>query len=157
MKTSVVQRVARLDRRPVTHKLILKAIPRAVEMRFDPASAVGLDATFELRIRDPGGGAPTPFALRISDGRLEVRPGPAASPGAVATTSAGELIRLISGSVGWPHLMASGRLELSGDPFLALRFPLLFQLPVSEGRRERSPAPVPHPGTPRTEPRIAGS
>jgi SCP-2 sterol transfer family len=157
VKAAVVQRVARLDRRPVTHKLILKAIPRAIGMRFDPASAVGLDATFELRIRDPGGGAPTPFALRISDGRLEAEPGPAVSPGAVATTGAGELIRLVSGSVGWPHLLASGRLELSGDPFLALRFPSLFQLPVSDGRRERSLAPAPHPGTPRTEPRGAGS
>jgi hypothetical protein len=156
MRSSVIDRAARLDRRPVPHKLILKAIPRAIEMRFDADSAVGLDATFELRIRDPGGAAPTLFALRVAGGRCDVRPGAAAAPGAVATIGAGELIRLVSGSTGWPHLLASGRLELSGDPFLALRFPMLFRLPVSE-RPARLPAPAPHPDTRRTEPRAAGS
>jgi SCP-2 sterol transfer family len=151
------ERVARLDRRPVTHRLILKAVPRAIQIQFDPASAEGLDATFELRIRDPGGRSPASFALVVSDGRCEVKPGPASHPGAVATIGAGELIRLVSGSVGWPHLLASGRLELSGDPFLALRFPSLFQLPVSDGRPLRSPAPMPHPGSPRTERRAVGS
>ena len=157
MKSSVIERAARFDRRPVPHKLILKAIPRAIEMRFDPASADGLDAMFELRIRDPGGGAPTPFALRVTGGRCEVRPGSGTAAGAVATIGAGELIRLVSGSVGWPQLLATGRLELSGDPFLALRFPMLFQLPVSAGRPARSPAPAPHLDTRRTEPRAAGS
>ena len=30
----------------------------------------------------------------------------------------------------WPELISSGRFELSGDPFLALRFASLFRLPV---------------------------
>jgi hypothetical protein len=40
------------------------------------------------------------------------------------------MIRLASGAVGWPALLSSGRLEFSGDPFLALRFPTLFRLPA---------------------------
>jgi hypothetical protein len=32
--------------------------------------------------------------------------------------------------VTWPRLLASGRFQLTGDPFLALRFASLFRLPV---------------------------
>ena len=35
-----------------------------------------------------------------------------------------------SGAVAWPELFSSGRFELTGDPFLALRFASLFRLPV---------------------------
>ena len=41
------------------------------------------------------------------------------------------MIRLVSGSAGWPELVSGGRLELSGDPFLAIRFPSLFRLPAT--------------------------
>jgi hypothetical protein len=41
-----------------------------------------------------------------------------------------DLILLASGAVGWPELLSSGRFELTGDPFLALRFASLFRLPV---------------------------
>ncbi len=157
MRSSAIARVARLDRRPVAHRLILKAIPRAIEVRFDPGSAEGLEAVFELRIRDPGGGRPASFELRVREGRCEVRPGPAVGAGAVATVGAEDLIQLVSGAVGWPHLLASGRLELAGDPFLALRFPSLFRLPASDEPRPRWPGPARHPGTPRIQPPVAGS
>jgi hypothetical protein len=41
-----------------------------------------------------------------------------------------DLILLASGAAGWPELLSSGRFELSGDPFLALRFAALFKLPI---------------------------
>jgi hypothetical protein len=41
-----------------------------------------------------------------------------------------DLIALVRGTVTWPELISSGRFELSGDPFLALRFASLFRLPV---------------------------
>jgi hypothetical protein len=41
---------------------------------------------------------------------------------------ASDLVRLAVGRAGWPALLASGRLVLSGDPFLALRLPTLFRL-----------------------------
>jgi hypothetical protein len=43
------------------------------------------------------------------------------------------MVLLASGEVGWTELLASGRLTLSGDPFLALRFPRLFDLPPEPG------------------------
>jgi hypothetical protein len=37
---------------------------------------------------------------------------------------------MVSGAASFPELLAWGRLELGGDPFLALRFPSLFRLPA---------------------------
>jgi hypothetical protein len=126
-------RLAKLDQQTVPHKAILRAIRVAIPIRFDPTQARDLEATFELRVRDPNGGDPVPFSLRVSGGRCEVRQAPAERPGAVAELGADDMIRLASGAIGWPELLSSGRLELSGDPFLALRFPSLFRLPASAG------------------------
>jgi len=123
-------RFAKLDQRAPTHRLIVRALPLALAKRFDPDSARGLEAVLELRVSNPDGREPDLFELMISDGSCEVRPGPAHDPGASAQIGADDMIRLASGAVGWPQLLAAGRLELSGDPFLALRFPNLFRLPA---------------------------
>jgi hypothetical protein len=122
-------RVAALDQRPVAHRLFLRALPRAILARFDPATARDLEAVFELRVREPGG-EPARFALLIAGGSCQVIPGPADDAGAVATVGADDLIRLVSGAAGWPELLSKGRLAMTGDPFLALRFPSLFRLPL---------------------------
>jgi hypothetical protein len=124
-------RVASLEQKPGPRWVVLRAIPRATARRFDGAAAGELDASFELRIRDPAGADPDRFAVIIAGGRCEVRTGPAIGAGAAVTIGADDMIRLASGGVGWPELLSSKRLELSGDPFLALRFPTLFRLPAS--------------------------
>jgi hypothetical protein len=124
-------RVADLDRRPIPHRVILRVLPRAIPRRFDPEAARDLEATFELCVRNPGGREPARFAVRIERGRCDIRPGPAPDAGASATVGADDLIRMVSGAAGWPELLAAGRLELAGDPFLALRFPGLFKLPAT--------------------------
>jgi hypothetical protein len=106
------------------------AIQRVIPRRFDPSQADGLTAGFELRVSERPGREPLRFALDIENGACRVRPGPSASAGAVATVGLSDLIRMSLGLVGWPKLMSTGRLELSGDPFLALRFPKLFRLPA---------------------------
>jgi hypothetical protein len=123
-------RVARLDARPVPHWVIVRALRRAIALRFDPVAAGELSAVFELRVRDPGGGEPAKFALAVSDGTCSVTRGPATRPNASVTVGAGDVIRMVSGASGWPELLATGRLELAGDPFTALRFPQLFRLPA---------------------------
>jgi hypothetical protein len=111
--------------------VILRVLPRAIPRRLDAEAAGDLDATFELCVRSPGGREPSRFALQIAGGRCEIRPGPAPEAGASATVGADDLIRMVSGAAGWPELLAAGRLELAGDPFLALRFPGLFKLPAA--------------------------
>ncbi len=97
---------------------------------FDRAAARELTATLELRVRFGSRPRSIPFALRIEQGRLRIRPGAPDGAAATATVGAGDLLALGLGRAAWPQLMSSGHLELSGDPFLALRFPTLFRLPV---------------------------
>jgi hypothetical protein len=108
-------------------RAILAALPVALGRQFHPAAAGGLEATFELRV----GREPAVFAVRIAGGRCTVVPGPAPDAGAGVALGAGDLVRLASGAACWPELLSSRRMELSGDPFLALRFPTLFGLPAS--------------------------
>lgn len=119
--------------RSAPRRLILGALPAAIPRQFAPDAADGLEATFELRVRGPDGGATTCYELRVADRRCDVRPGPADDPGATVTVGADDLVRLVSGAAAWPDLLASGRLEMSGDPFLALRFPMLFRLRAATG------------------------
>lgn len=124
------ERVAELTTGAVPQAALIRAVATALPWRFDAAGALDLEATLELRLRDPHGGPAAPLALRIDHGRLSVTPGPAAGAGAAAELAAEDMIRLVAGSVGWPELISSGRMTLSGDPFLALRFPGLFRLPA---------------------------
>ena len=123
-------RVAELDARPGTHRLVLKAIPQVMLRRFNPAQADGLDCVMELRVVDPAGGDAAPFAITISGGRCTITAGAAADPGAGAIVRGDDMIRLAAGAVGWPELLATKRLGMFGDVFLAIRFPLLFGLPA---------------------------
>ncbi len=120
-------RLADVATRPQGEWLVLRALPSVLARRFDPASAGDLDAEFELHVR---GGRSARFAVRIADRRCTVRPGAARDPGATVELSADDAIRLVSGAVGWPELLAGHRLALGGDAFLALRFPPLFALPA---------------------------
>jgi hypothetical protein len=118
------------------HGMILALLPRAIALRFDPTAAHDLEATLELAIRHES--RPASYALAIADARCRVQPGSPTRAGARASIGADDLILLAGGVVTWPQLLSSGRFELSGDPFLALRFAGLLRLPVA-------PDPVPEP------------
>ena len=108
----------------VSRQVVLRAIPVGMRRRFDPGAAGELDATFELRVT---GGGEQRYAVRIADHRCTVRRGGAPEATAHVRISAGDIARLASGAVRWPELLAGKRLTLTGDPFLALRFPMLFR------------------------------
>jgi hypothetical protein len=69
----------------------------------------------------------------VRAGRLTVTRSRPQHAGATVSIGADDLVRLATGDTGWPELLAAGRLQLSGDPFLALRFPQLFALPAQPG------------------------
>lgn len=129
MRSRIAVWIAGLDRLRWGHWLVLRLLPQAIARRFR-APADDLQATLELAIRDPAGREPARFALDVAGGACVVRAGAASRPGARATVAADDLIRLAGGAASWPELLSSGRFELSGDPFLALRFASLFALPV---------------------------
>jgi hypothetical protein len=130
LRRSAGRWLARLDQRPFFHRIVVRMLPRAIGMRFDHQSAADLDAVFELAIRDPRGRQPERFELAIADQRCQVRARTPERPGARAVVGSDDLILLACGAARWPELLSSGRFELSGDPFLALRFASLFRLPV---------------------------
>jgi hypothetical protein len=125
------------------HGMILALLPRAIALRFDPTAAHDLEATLGLAIRHES--RPASYALAIADARCRVQPGSPTRAGARASIGADDLILLAGGVVTWPQLLSSGRFELSGDPFLALRFAGLFRLPVA---LDPVPEPAGHSLTP---------
>lgn len=100
-------------------------LPWLLARRFDPAAAAGLTVTLELAV---GGDR---YALEIADGRCRVRRGAAPAPAARAGLAWRDLTALARGATDWGQLFSAGRITLSGDPFLALRLPALFQLTPS--------------------------
>lgn len=130
MKSWLGERLIRLDRFAPVHWVLTRVLSRAIAHRFDPAAAQELEATLELALRDPHGRPSTHYRLTISGGHCSVSPGTTDGAGARAEIGSDDLIRLAAGDVGWPELFSSGRFDLTGDPFLALRFASLFRLPV---------------------------
>jgi len=128
MKRHLARWLARRDRGRLMHALILATLPRAIARRFDATAADDLEATLELAIRHHA--RPASYALAISGPRCAVRPGAPDRANARATIGADDLILLAGGAATWPQLLSSGRFQLTGDPFLALRFASLFRLPV---------------------------
>jgi hypothetical protein len=126
-------RVAQVDRFPGGHLALVRVIERAIPRLFDAAAATGLDAVFAVEINHPRRRKPDALTLTIGDGRLIVTRGASQGPGATVAIGADDMVRLVTGDTGWPELLATGRLKLSGDPFLALRFPRLFGLPATAG------------------------
>jgi len=123
--------VARLDRTRGGHVALVHVIDRAIPRLFNPAAAGELDAVFALEIASR---RPAYLGLTVRDGALTVTRGRPSNPGTTVSIAAGDMVLLVTGDAGWPDLLSRGRLQLAGDPFLALRFPRLFGLPAEPGR-----------------------
>ncbi len=126
--------LARLNRIRGGHAMLVVGIYVLIPLLFDPEMAGDLDDHFELRIRDPRGGEPDVAAVVVKDGKCQVVLGPYAPARVVVTAGAGDIVRMASGEIGWPQLVSAGRMVLWGDPYLALRFPLLFGMPAGPGK-----------------------
>ena len=109
--------------------ILAPLIAIALRLRFDPASARGLNAIFAMRVRVLGSRT-LPLRLEVRSGTAFISRGAAPDAGAAVAISLVDMIRMGLGLTPWPELLAQNRLELSGDPFLALRFPKLFSLPA---------------------------
>jgi hypothetical protein len=126
--------LARLDRYRGAHEVLLLGIYLFIPLLFDPDAAGDLDASFELRIRDPAGGDPDACSVIVAKRKCRVVFGADRKTRVIVTTGADDIIRMASGDIGWPQLVSAGRLSLWGDPFLTLRFPMLFGLPAGPGK-----------------------
>ena len=109
-------------------------IMHGLPVRFDGEAARDLDTVIEVRIRAAAaanGVPPDCYELAIAHGRCRVRHRPSPRAAVTVTVGGADLVRLAARTAAWPQLLGAGRLQLAGDPFLALRFPTLFRLPAS--------------------------
>jgi hypothetical protein len=129
--------LARMDRYPGTHSVLLLGIYVVIPLLFNPDMAGDLEASFELRIRNPRGGDADACSVVVADRRCRVVFGSDPRARVIVTAGADDLIRMASGDIGWPQLVSARRMVLWGDPYLALRFPLLFGMPAAPGQTPR--------------------
>ena len=111
-----------LDRGPA-RRALLAALPRMLEGRIDREAARGFTGKLELRIRPDDS-----YQLDFVDGECTVRRGSNGAAQATVTVGAADLARLVAGKVTWYRLVGAGRMELDGDPYVAVRFPKLMGL-----------------------------
>jgi predicted lipid carrier protein YhbT len=116
---------ARADNLKLSRHVGLRLLPKVLVRRFVSEHAEGLDAVIELRVNESRGGEEVRFTMRVKDNQLAVSRG--AAPDARAWLSGGlnDFVLIASGAAPWTELLASGRLQLGGDPFTALRVPVL--------------------------------
>ena len=86
-------------------------LPDAIRAIFDPAAAVGLDGTFELRVGEER------VAIRVVDGTLaELRAGGAEEPDLVLETDGITFYDLVARTLPADDAVADGRVRVEGDP-----------------------------------------
>jgi hypothetical protein len=110
----------------LSRRVLVRAVPAGLGRRFDPVAAGDLEGVLELRVTDASRTRGTRFAVIVAGGRCVVQRRPAPEARAGVSIPALDAVRLLTGFEEWPALLADGRLTLSGEPFLALRFPTLF-------------------------------
>lgn len=122
-------RVAQVDDSPAARRAAISSLPSILRRRFKPESATKLDKVYELRIRASAGGPETHFALTVRNGTLDVVQRDAPDAHAWLSVSLADMIRLTASDsdLKWT-MLAAKRLDMGGDPFVALRFPGLFGL-----------------------------
>jgi putative sterol carrier protein len=90
---------------------------------FDPGSARGAAAVYQVELSGPDGGV---FQVEVADGRLEARHGPAARPGAVFRLADRDWFGVLSGRENADLLYMAGRIEVEGDLALAVKLRTFF-------------------------------
>jgi DNA-binding HxlR family transcriptional regulator len=91
---------------------------------FNPQSAKGLKATYDLRFRDDR------FYARVSKGQLEIVRGEINKADVKVETSANTLTALVYGGRSLNEAIRSGDVKLEGDKKMLERFLKLFPLPT---------------------------
>ncbi len=102
------------------------SIPDAIEWlrkRFRSDRARGLSIAYQFELAGEGGGG---LWVLVDDGRLEVDAGRAAAPDVTLRMPAADLFAILAGSANPDLLFMQRRIEIEGDPSLALKLRPLF-------------------------------
>jgi putative sterol carrier protein len=99
--------------------LIFQKMPQA----FVPEAAAGVKATIQLNLTGEEGGN---WLLRLADSQLAVEAERAESPDLTLTLAAADFVALLKGEINPMSLFMGGRIKISGDMGLALKFQNMF-------------------------------
>jgi hypothetical protein len=114
---------ARSPSKPRDAELGVDSLILSFRTMFDPRTAEGLGASYELRLGEDR------FRAEVADGRFEIFRGVADRPDAIIETDAGTLAALVYDSRPLAEALRSGDLKIEGDESAVARFLTLFPLP----------------------------
>jgi DNA-binding HxlR family transcriptional regulator/putative sterol carrier protein len=105
----------RLGRRRRRDRFRPEWLTLALRSRFDAQAAAGVRENYELRIDGQ------PVWIRVDDGSIETKGGPAADPDLVVEADASTLARLGAGELSPGEAAEAGAVRVDGDPATAER------------------------------------
>lgn len=108
---------------PKGASLSLNSLILSFRTMFNPSSAKGLRANYELRLGDYS------FFARVENGHFEILPGQASKPDATLETTPEMLAALVYSGYDFSEALRSGGVKLTGDKNAMKRFFKLFPLP----------------------------
>src|SRR5215210_2008342 len=114
---------ARSPSKPRDAELGVDSLILSFRTMFDPRTADGLEASYELRLGEDR------FRAVVADGRFEIVRGAADRPDATIETDAGTLAALVYYGRQLAEALRSGDLKIEGDESAVERFLGLFPLP----------------------------
>ena len=103
----------------------------AVQAALDPGTANEIQETYEFRVDDEA------FHVRVEDGEIEARQGPAVSPDLVVRGATRAFLNLAAGRLGPAEAVESGVIEFEGDRDALARCLKMFGGPPLKDKEKR--------------------
>ncbi len=91
--------------------------------RFNPAKARGVNAIIQLIATGEGGGE---YAVSVSEGKATLTPGAVPNPTVTINVPTQDWINILSGTLDPTRAFMAGRLRITGDLGLMMRFQTMF-------------------------------
>lgn len=91
---------------------------KVLPSRFNPAKAQGVDATVQVNVTGPNGGA---WIITIKDRKLEAKEGTHPSPTMAITMSEKDYMDVVNGKMGAEKAFFTGKIQFNGNIALALK------------------------------------
>jgi putative sterol carrier protein len=96
----------------------LKELFQAMQGRFDPKKAEGINAVVQFDLTGEGA---APFWIRIADGAFDYAQGTAENPKMTLVASVDDFIGVMTGRTSPMSAFMSGRIKVKGDTSLAMK------------------------------------
>ena len=134
---SVARLTSRQLERPPIGPIVIWTLPLALRAQFRSDYAVDfdgneIDATILLNVLRDGGRRRDQFEVVIERRRCRVRrhPGGGRRPDGTLTVALADLLRMSAAAADPLMLVGQGRIAITGDTFLVVRFPAMFRQPT---------------------------